>query len=134
MCALDGGTAQPCNGSVSYSGLSLGAHLVTVQTTAPDGTQGAATADAWDINTGAPPTATITVGPADGAGPAATFDFTSTSPQSSFTCSLDGAVAQRCTSPYNLFGLSTGVHHSLTVNVTDPYGLRGPSVTWTWTS
>lgn len=131
-CALDGAGPEPCTSPVAFSGLALGPHLVSVQATARTGTVGVPTPYAWDINTGSPPAVSLS-GPANGSGSMATFTFSATSPESSFTCSLDRATPALCTSPQMLTGLTTGVSHMFTVSVTDPYGVAGTPATWTWT-
>jgi hypothetical protein len=133
-CAVDGAAAQPCTSPLSLSGLALGPHLVSVQPTGPTGIQGSAVPYAWDVTDGAKPVASFTSTPANGSGSSASLAFTSTEPASSFTCSLDGASPTLCTSPDTLSGLTTGVQHTLTVTVTDPYGVAGTPATFTWTA
>jgi hypothetical protein len=132
-CTLDGGRSKACTSPVTYSGLSLGPHLVKIRTTGPTGIVGANVPVAWDVNTGAAPTASFTATPANGSGSTASFSFRSSSPQSSFTCSLDNAAATLCDSPDQLTGLTTGVQHTFTVNVTDPYGVQGTAISYSWT-
>ncbi|HVL90848.1 MAG TPA: hypothetical protein VM841_11515 [Actinomycetota bacterium] len=57
------------------------------------------------------PDTTITGGPSgSGNAASATFTFTSTIAGSTFTCSLDGAPGQSCTSPKSYSGLADGSH------------------------
>jgi hypothetical protein len=132
-CALDGAAPQPCSSPLNYTGLAPGPHLVSFQPTGPTGIVGTAVPYAWDITDGRAPVASFTMTPANGSGSSATFAFTSSEPASSFTCSLDGAAPLLCTSPYNLTGLSTGIQHTLTLAVTDPYGTSGTPATFSWT-
>ncbi|GAM10087.1 hypothetical protein OR1_02374 [Geobacter sp. OR-1] len=49
-----------------------------------------------------------------------------------FFCSLDGAVATTCTSPWNFAGIGDG-SHTLAVYAVDIAGLTGATVSHTWT-
>lgn len=63
----------------------------------------------------------------------ATFQFTSSAPNSSFTCSLDAAAAVACLSPTTYNGLSAG-SHTFRVQATDTHGTTDPNppiATWT---
>jgi hypothetical protein len=131
-CALDGGAAQSCTSPFSLSSLALGPHVLSVQATSPSGVVGLATPYAWDINDGTKPV--VTFGPLPGSGASTTASFSSSSPESSFTCSLDGARAALCTSPVSLTGLATGVTHTFRVTATDPYGVVGKPAIETWTA
>jgi CSLREA domain-containing protein len=59
-----------------------------------------------------PPETTITAGPADGAatGSSPQFQFASSEPGSTFTCSVDGGAFTACTSPKALGPLPEGPH------------------------
>jgi hypothetical protein len=74
-----------------------------------------------------PPETTITSAPpATTSSGDASFEFTSSEPSSTFSCSLDGQAAAFCTSPANYTGLPAG-SHTFTVAATDAAGNTDPS-------
>src|SRR5439155_22684933 len=78
------------------------------------------------------PVVTITSGPANPTRvKSAQFNWTSTDPNASFTCSLDGAAATACTSPKSYSALALA-DHWFTVTATNADGLTGAQ-TWRWT-
>jgi hypothetical protein len=63
----------------------------------------------------------------------ASFSFTSSEANSTFTCSLDGAAPAPCSSPASYSNLATG-SHTFSVAATDPAGNTDPTpavATWT---
>jgi RHS repeat-associated protein len=58
----------------------------------------------------APPDTTITGGPKGVVVPNVSFSFTSSAPEATFECSLDGAAYSGCASPKAYEGLSEGAH------------------------
>ena len=62
----------------------------------------------------------------------ATFAFSSTEPQVSFRCGLDGGEFVVCRSPLTYTGLPAG-RHSFSVNATDGAGNLGGNATYSWT-
>ena len=81
-----------------------------------------------------PPETTITASPpAESGSPTATFEFTASTPGSSFACRLDGAAFASCTSPTSYSGLAPGVH-TFAVYATDPAGIADPTpASYAWT-
>jgi hypothetical protein len=81
-----------------------------------------------------PPHTSITSGPSGTvSSTSATFTFSSSEPESTFTCSLDGSASTACPSPYTLTGLGQG-SHTLLVAAIDHAGNVDPSpasATWT---
>jgi hypothetical protein len=74
----------------------------------------------------APPDTEITDGPKPTThSKKATFEFTSTTPNSSFECNLDGAGFKPCTSPYKV-KVKKG-KHAFQVRATDPIGQIDPA-------
>jgi hypothetical protein len=61
----------------------------------------------------------------------ATIAFGSDTAGSTFTCAVDGAPAQPCTSPLNLTGLARGPH-LVGVQPTGPTGIQGSPVPYAW--
>ena len=77
----------------------------------------------------ATPETTIDSGPAAGSTvttTSATFGFSSTEPESSFSCSIDGGSFAPCTSPNTVSGLSDG-SHTFSVRVTNGLGTVDPT-------
>ena len=61
----------------------------------------------------------------------ATFSFSSSTPRSWFTCALDDAAAQVCTSPFTVASLTPGAH-VLHVVATGADGLSSGPTDWKW--
>jgi glucosylceramidase len=80
------------------------------------------------------PDTSIDAGPSGTTGlGAATFEFSSAEPGSTFACSLDGGQFASCTSPHHVLGLGNG-EHRFEVRATDPAGNvdDSPAIrTWT---
>ena len=134
LCQLDGGLLGTCSSPVTYVGLADGSH--TFRVTASDAAGNSDPTPAtytWSIDSGAPDT-TITSSPSNPSNDSApSFAFTSTKPNSTFQCRLDGAAAVACTSPTSYSGLADG-SHTFTVAATDAAGNTDPSpATYTWT-
>ncbi len=124
-CAIDGGTPVACSSPWSYSGLSDGAHSVTV--TATDGVGNATSSVRNFVVDGTPPETTIDSHPSAVTGSTdADFTFSSSEGSSTFECSLDGGPFGSCVSPVNLTGLAEG-HHEFQVRAIDQYGNVDPT-------
>jgi hypothetical protein len=148
------GTTSPVAASVSYEGLTMKATLDPTQNLEPNstytanikgGTGGArdpagnalGADESWSFTTGeadtSPPDTTITSRPASPSTSAsASFGFSSSEPDSTFECSLDGAAYTACTSPRTYTGLTEG-SHNFQVRATDASGNTDPtpaSETW----
>jgi hypothetical protein len=130
-CQLDGGSATSCGSPYVFTGLSNGAHSVTVVAT--DGV-GNNSVQVRNFNVDAnPPQTTITANPPSATNStSASFSFTSSEGSSTFECSIDGAPVGPCTSPENYTGLSEG-SHTFSVRATDQYGnVDQTPATYTW--
>ncbi len=131
-CQLDGGSATSCGSPYVFTGLSSGAHSVTVVAT--DGV-GNNSVQVRNFNVDAnPPQTTITANPPSATNSTgASFSFTSSEGSSTFDCSIDGAPVGPCTSPENYTGLSEG-SHTFSVRATDQYGnVDQTPATYMWT-
>ncbi len=133
-CQLDSGSAQACTSPHSYNALADGSHTVIVTATDaagnPDPTPASRT---WTVDTTSPDT-TITGGPSGLTDTAsATFAFSSTEAGSTFTCQLDSATTQACTSPQTYNGLGDG-SHTFKVTAINAAGTADPTpATRSWT-
>jgi plastocyanin len=133
-CSLDGGAYEACNSPQSYAGLAEGVHSFEVRATDAAGNLDTTPAGvSWTIDTAAPDT-TIDSGPAGTVGQTtATFALSSSEPDSSFECALDGAAFGACSSPASYSGLAEGPH-TFQVRATDAAGntdATAASSTWT---
>jgi parallel beta-helix repeat protein len=133
LCQLDGGLLGSCNSPVTYVGLADGSHTFSVTATdALGNTDPSPATYTWTIDT-TPPDTTITSTPPDPSNdPAPSFAFSSTKPNSTFLCQLDGLAAVSCTSPTTYDGLADG-SHTFSVAAVDAAGNSDPTpATYTW--
>ena len=109
-CKLDAGAFAACGSSPkTYSGLTDGAHTVTVRSTDAAGNFATDT-QTWTVDATAPQT-TILYGPSTPTDQTtAELQFSATE-SASYQCSLDGAIFAACTSPVNLSNLAKGDHN-----------------------
>lgn len=132
-CRLDAAAFAPCVSPAVYHGLPVGEHTFAVRARDKAGNTGAAATAAWKVVPPpdvTPPTTAIVS--ASTSGSSASFQFTSSEPGSTFSCSLDGAAYETCTSPRAYSGLGPG-DHAFAVRSTDPAGNTGTPATHTWT-
>lgn len=133
-CSVDNGTFAPCTSPREVTGLGEGMHTFEVRVRDSVGNYDPTPATrTWRVDLSAPDT-TISSGPSGTvAATSASFEFASSDPDSTFTCSLDGGAAAPCTSPFNVAGLGQG-SHTFTVAATDPAGNTDPTpATASWT-
>lgn len=133
-CALDSGAFAACTSPKTYTKLKAGSHTFQVQATDGAGNTDPTPASyTWTIDT-TPPNTTITSRPPRlTSDRTATFQFTSTEPNSTFQCSLDGRAFVACTSPQVYSSLTRGLH-IFRVRAMDPAGNLDPTLaaaTWT---
>ncbi len=131
-CQIDSGPLTSCASPLSLSGLSEGAHTVTVE--ASDNAGNVATAVVSFTVDLTDPTAELTGGPAENgesSDDTPTFTFTSNE-QGTFECSIDGGAFAPCSSPFTLPSLGEGPH-TFTVRAVDEAGNPSGDVTRSWT-
>ncbi|MGQ0576199.1 MAG: right-handed parallel beta-helix repeat-containing protein [Pseudonocardia sp.] len=130
-CRLNGGAWESCESPNEYTGLVEGAYTADVRAlrtfvdaTGADVTVVDATPATHSWTVAAPPDTTLTVvPPVPVSGTTATFEFTSTKPNSTFTCTIDGAEPIPCTSPHLVRDLTEIDNpHVFEVFATDPLG------------
>ena len=134
-CALDAGVFTPCPSPVTYTGLGLGSHTLTVHAVDANGLIGPAASEySWTIVDSTPPETTILSGPpASSENTSAIFTFSANEPGSTFECALDGAAFTPCMSPTQYVGLVVGTH-TFAVRATDGSGNVNPTpASFTWT-
>ena len=133
QCSLDFGAFSSCTSSQSYSGLSSGPHNFQVKAIDPSGNiDFSPAAYNWSVDAIAPET-TITSGPSGTVSlTSATFEFSSSEPNSTFQCSLDGSTFSFCMSPA-AYSVGEGAH-TFQVKARDAVGNVDPSpATRSWT-
>ena len=69
----------------------------------------------------------------DAAGVQGSFAFSDSETPVTFTCSVDGASSQACTSPHSIGPVAAG-SHTFAVTALDPAGNRSAATTSTWTA
>ena len=109
-CSIDGAAAQPCTSPFTPPGpLADGPHVFEVNAIEAPSTVIDTASFSFTVDT-SPPAIALTKQPAPiSANPNPSFGFVSSEP-ASFACSVDGAAAQPCGSPYAAPGLSDGPH------------------------
>lgn len=138
QCRLDGADFAPCTSPVSYSGLAVGEHSVTIRAIDFSGNADATPiVHTWRVEAPdpfTPPVTTITGAPdSTTVSTSAEFTFAANEEGVTFTCRLDGAAATPCTSPTGFSNLSVGTH-VFEVTGTDPQGnVAASPATFTWT-
>ena len=132
-CRLDGADWAPCTVPAVYPGLADGLHTFEVRATGAGGTDATPASRSWTVD-GTPPETTITAGPPprDGA-TSASLEFSSSEPDATFSCRIDGGSWTFCTSPRDVTGLAEG-SHTVQVRATDAAGNTDPTpAAHTWT-
>lgn len=127
LCSVDGTLETACSSPVSFSGLAVGSHSLTVAAVGRGGRTSAKTT--WLVV--GPPSAVARSGPS---GVTITernarFEWVATGATTQ-VCSLDGRAPSACTSPLSLSGLGDGAH-TLVVEVRNTLG--SARLTWGWT-
>jgi large repetitive protein len=131
-CSLDGASFTTCMSGKTYWTLADGSHTVKVEAIDQAGNTGVPVPYTWTIDT-VKPTVTITSGPADPTTQStATFKFTASEGNVTFTCQLDAQAATTCVSGVTYTGITTG-RHTFKVWATDLAGNVGVKTTWSWT-
>ena len=135
-CRLDGGTPVACGVisggayTISYPHLADGRHTLALKV--KSGTLKAVTVTkTWTVDTAPPPPPVVFQPASPTSTTAVSISFTEADATAKLTCSLDGAAATPCTSPFAKSGLSDATH-SLTVTATDLAG-NASSTTVSWT-
>ena len=126
-CRLDGAAYSACTSPKGYTNLSNGTHTFEVRATDGAGNVDATPASrTFTVNVPSPPPddttapdTTIDSGPSGTVREkSATFTFSSSEPNSTFECKLDGAAFSACSSPKKYTGLANG-SHTFQVRATD---------------
>ncbi|MDQ1604879.1 MAG: large repetitive protein, partial [Actinomycetota bacterium] len=131
LCSLDGGVAAACTSPASVDPLVDGAHTYTVQAVDLVGNLSTATSVSWVRDTTTP--TPLVSGPASATtDTSATFDFSSSEPGVTFSCSLDGALGSVCAPGQQYSSLGLGAH-TFAVQAADSAGNTATSATYSWT-
>ena len=132
-CSLDGATPVACTSPVTYSGLVLGSHQVSIVATDAVGNVATATRS-WSVVSTVPvPNTSIDTAPIGTvASSTATVTFSADVAGATFTCRLDATAPAPCTSPLTLTGLADGPH-TVTVTASSESGPDPSPATTGWT-
>ncbi|MBI5309769.1 MAG: OmpA family protein [Actinobacteria bacterium] len=132
-CQLDSGTADSsCVSPKSYSGLSDGAHSVTIVATDTVGNSITVVRN-FTVDATAPAPPTLLAGPEGNVSSLTSAEFAFTGePSASFECAFDGASWMPCVSPVN-YAISGAGSHTFEVRQTDVMGNTGAAATRSFT-
>jgi hypothetical protein len=112
--------------------LSDGAHTFSAQAKDTAGNSSAVVSVTWTIDT-TPPTTTASVDLSNATEGIVVFTFSANESAMGYFCSLDGATAVSCTSPYSLSGIQFGTH-TMNIHAVDLAGnVENPGPTLTFT-
>ncbi|MFO0593676.1 MAG: Ig-like domain-containing protein [Myxococcaceae bacterium] len=126
-CSLDGAAFSACTSPDALSALNDGPHTFSVRAVDAAGTRDPSPATVSFTVDASEPDTVIATGPSGSvASTTADFTFTSTKPNSTFECSLDGATFASCTASSSFTSLSDG-SHTLQVRARDAGGNVDPS-------
>lgn len=128
-CALDGAVATACLSPFAVSGLADGGHVLEIRAKTAVSSQ--PTSFAWTVDATAPPAPILTSTPTDPSGVAVSFEFTDDEAGVSFTCSMDEALPQACTSPI-VYELPEGPH-TFAVQALDAFANTSDATSFSWT-
>jgi hypothetical protein len=132
LCRLDDAAFAVCVSPKTYDSLGQGAHSFAVDAVDAAGNVSAATSYSWTVDLIAPPTPSITSGPAaTTTDTTASFTFTDAEPGVSYQCRLDGGTFGACTSPKSYTGLSVG-GHAFEAQAVDRAGNGSISAGYSW--
>lgn len=136
QCQIDGSGFSICTSPKAYSFLGAGTHTFDVKAMDASGNSDPTPATfSWTIDNTAP-MIVINSGPTSQAGgstknTSAVFNFISSDPTATFSCSLDNATFAPCTSPKTYVRLKAGTHSfRVQANVSAPADLSPVSFSW----
>ncbi len=133
QCALDGGAFDSCASPASLTLLGEGAHHFAIRAVDTAGNVGPEASHDWKVDLTAPNLALGNVLPAQGYTSSGNlFVEFSADESATYLCSLDGAEASACVSPWKGAVLTEG-HHHLEIQATDAAGNRSAIVPVDWT-
>ena len=131
QCSLDGAPFLACISPQTYLALAAGPHQFSVKATDLAGNSGPAATYSWTIDATAP-TTELRAKPDDPSNETSPrFTFVGEA-ASQFTCKLDDAPFEPCTSPKVYAAVAAG-SHTFSVRATDAAGNTGAAETYSWT-
>ena len=133
LCSLDGAAFADCDSGDAFAVAGDGQHTLSVENLDTASNVSSPATYTWMLDTTAP-SVPLFVGSTPGitSSTSASFAFDDSESGVAFTCSLDGAPAAGCTSPYTTSGLGEG-SHSFAVSAVDTAGNTSEPSTASWT-
>jgi len=134
FCAVDGGASQACSSPYALSNLSEGNHSFQVFARDMAGNQGEAVSDTFTVDTQVPVVSLSSRVPAGNlvVSNSVSIAFSANEVGASFYCSLDGATATTCASPFSATALADG-NHAFRVYARDAAGNQSTLLSESWT-
>lgn len=131
-CTLDGAAIASCSADLSLSGLSDGAHTLSVTAVDEAGNGGAPVVFQWTVDRVAPVLSVVAANPPESItmSTSLALDFL-VSEEAVTTCELDAGGEAPCSSPYVLNGLAEG-KHVIELRATDTAGNNAPVLAYEW--
>ncbi|MCM2278934.1 MAG: hypothetical protein NDJ89_12735 [Oligoflexia bacterium] len=131
-CSVDQGGFRSCLSPLSLLGLLDGEHAVEIRATDLAGNTGAVATYSWSVDSVAPAIALGAVLPESGITNSRNIsvEFSAGEP-ASFSCSLDGAPAEACVSPFSSVLFSEG-NHELVIQAVDLAGNAAAAARVAW--
>ncbi len=133
QCKLDGGAYKTCISPVTFSDLGRGDHTLLVRMAKRYfGILWVSSADdySWSVTQDAPTVEWVSTAPALTNSDSARFEFKSLT-ASNYDCALDGGSVQACVSPWEVTGLTDGVH-TVSITARDSYGAASAPIDFQW--
>ncbi len=133
MVQLDGGGYATETSPKAYTNLSDGSHTIDIVAVDTMANVSPVTSRTWTVDAIAPPTPTISSGPAAASisGKSVSFGFSDTEGTATFEVQIDGGGYSASTSPKAYSNLTQG-SHTFDVRAKDAYGNTSASLSRTW--
>lgn len=132
-CALDLAAEEVCSSPIAYSNLNSAAHVFTVYAKNAAGLPSAPVQHSWVVDAQAPSVTIDNLASLPALTTTGTISLAfSSNEAASFSCSIDGAAAEPCTSPKLYTALGDGSHQVL-ISAADAVGnvnVNGASFQW----
>lgn len=134
-CSFDDEPFSACQAEGnSFAELAATSHTFRVRATDPVGNLGPVATYSWTIDLLLPQPTILTKPPALSKSSSASFTYSSTEPDSTFECQLDGQGFSSCPATGITYANLADGSHTFAVRPTDRAGNAGSAASYTWTS